>query len=591
MGYSKSEADRFALDQQQGKIREKRYRKDILKKTMKHAIRLTILSTLVFSGLFCSASPNIHSEKGTVGRAVRFTILQINDVYKIEGLEGGSIGGIARVRTLRKQLEAEGRKVIVLHAGDILFPSVMSKYLRAQPMVRVLNLLDGDPAAFDQNFIAVFGNHEFDDKDPGLILGRIAQSDFSWVSSNVRYRSAKDAGGKPFSLRLKNVHDVITLDVDDIRVGIFGLTIDAQSRDYVAYDYDLTARRAAVRAALDYLKSKGTQVNIALTHQSLDQDELLASDFPEINLIVGGHEHFFIQRKVGNTWVTKADADARSAVVYDMLVAPNAPVVATPRMVVLDKDIEKDPLVETEVQTWVAELSRTVKEQTRHDLMEVLGTTKHTLEGVEPAVRGRETALGNFLADVIRDRMKTDLAFVNGGGIRINDNIPPGPIRTYDMEGIFYFDNMLTSFEITGKEILDILRNSVSKVHLGDGRFLQVSGIRFKYHVESKADKTIYRIETEDVEVKPQNMSDYIPLEPDRKYSAGSTDYLWQDGYYDGYGIFSKGNNGTSPQRLDTPPGISFRAAVEEAIASLPDRMVTSQIEGRITMILNPSEL
>ena len=552
--------------------------------SVRQILQLIVISTIVILAASCSTPPDILSTKGRVDHDVNFTILQINDVYKIEGLEGGNVGGIARVRTLRKQLEDEGREVLVLHAGDLLFPSVMSKYLRAQPMIKALNLLDGDPAAFDNNFVVVFGNHEFDDKDPGILLGRVAQSDFAWVSSNVRYRSAKDSYGEPFSQRLKNVHDVIVLDVDGVRVGIFGLTVDARRRDYVSYDYgDVTARKAATRAALGQLKAEGAQVIIALTHQDLDQDELMASEFPEIDIVIGGHEHFYIQRKVGQTWITKADSDAQSAIVYDVRVSADGSVTAIHRKVDIGPEIERDPVVNAEVQHWIAELSKAVKKQKGYDLMGELGSTKYLLEGIEPAVRGRETALGNFLADAVRDSMKTDLAFINGGGIRINDNIPPGPISNYDMEGIFYFDNNLVSFELAGEELLGILRNSVSKAHLGDGRFLQVSGIKFEYHVGGTKDNPIYKIESEDVKIKPQKEINYIPLELNRKYTAGSIDYIWEYGYSDGYKIFSKGNNGTSPEV--NQHGGDFRSAVEEVITKLPDRMITTQIEGRIIKI------
>lgn len=404
--------------------------------------------------------------------AARFTILQINDVYKIEGLEGGRIGGLARVRTLRKRLESEGRPVLLLHAGDILFPSVMSKYLRAQPMIRILNLLDGDPAGFDANLLVTFGNHEFDDRDPGLLLGRIAQSDFGWVSSNTRYRSAKSAPGEPFSARLTGMHDVVLKDVAGSRLGILALTTDAQPRDYVAYEYAPAERRAAITRALDRLRAGGATAIVALTHQDLDEDERLAREFPAIGLVVGGHEHFFLQRRVGPTWITKADADAKSAVVHDVRVSPQGAISDEFRRVALGPDVEKDPAVEQEVRVWLAELAVAVKAQTGRDLQEVVGETENLLEGEEPAVRGRETALGNFLTDVIRDRMKTDLGFINGGAIRINDNIPPGPIRNYDLEGIFYFDNQVVSFEITGAELLGLLRISVAKVHTGHGRFL-----------------------------------------------------------------------------------------------------------------------
>lgn len=511
----------------------------------------------------------------------RFTILQINDVYKIEGLEGGNVGGLARVRTLRRQLEGEGRPVLLLHAGDLLFPSVMGKYLKGRPMIETLNLLDGDRSARDPRLVTVFGNHEFDDLDPGTILGRVAQADFEWVSSNVRYRSSKDASGEPLSARLTNVHDTLLVELAGVRVGILGLTTDAQPRDYVSYAYALPERRAVVRASVDRLKREGADMIVALTHQDLEEDVRLASEFPEISLVVGGHEHFFLQRKVGRTWVTKADADARSAIVHDVRVRGSS-IETTPRKVDLGPDTPGDPLIASEVQTWMTALSRAVRSQTGRDPLEVVGTTENLLEGVEPAVRGRETALGNFLADVLRERLQTDLAFLNGGAIRINDNIPPGPIRNYDLEGIFYFDNAVVSFALTGAELLGVLRESVAKVHAGHGRFLQVSGIRFRYHEVGTPESPAYRLEREDVSVRPRGASDFLPLEMDRRYTVASLDYLWENGCRDGYALFAKGCGGASPERLDPGVRLGWRAVTEEAIAALPGRRVTARIEGRI---------
>ena len=546
----------------------------------------------LFACLACAGTSTRATVPAVAGAAppaaVRFTILQINDVYKIEGLEGGRLGGLARVRTLRKQLEAEGRPVFLLHAGDILFPSVMSKYLRAQPMIRILNLLDGDPAAFDPNLFATFGNHEFDDRDPGLLLGRIAESDFSWISSNTRYRSVPSASGDPFGSRLSNVHDVAVKDVGGTAIGILGLTTDTQPRDYVAYDYDLPARRAAVEKALRKLHDAGARAVIALTHQDLDQDVRLAAEFPAIGLVVGGHEHFFLERRVGRTEITKADSDAKTAVVHDVRISPGGALEDSLRKVSLDSNVAKDAEVEAQVSAWLSELAGAVKAQTGRDLDEVVGETEHLLEGEEPAVRGRETALGNFLTDVVRDRMKTDVGFINGGAIRINDNVLPGPIRNYDLEGIFYFDNQVVSLEITGAELLDVLRTSVSKVHTGHGRFLQVSGIRFRYHVSGTSEQPVYTVDAPDVQVLPHGSSGWRPLDLAARYSAASLDYLWENGYRDGYPLFSKGRGGTSPRRLDAG-ALPWRAMTEEAIRALPGRRVTSKVEGRIVRVESPA--
>ncbi len=53
--------------------------------------------------------------------AESFWILQINDVYKIEGINSGTLGGLARLRSLRQTLEREA-PVLVLHAGDMGHP-------------------------------------------------------------------------------------------------------------------------------------------------------------------------------------------------------------------------------------------------------------------------------------------------------------------------------------------------------------------------------------------------------------------------------------------------------------------------------------
>ena len=200
---------------------------------------------------------------------------------------------MARLRTLRRELEAEGRTVLVLHAGDIFFPSVMSKFLKGEGMVDALNALDGSEA-FDPHFVATFGNHEFDDRDPAVLLARLGQSRFSWVSSNIRFRDSEAEPFASLATRFDNVHDTLVLDLGGLRVGLLGLTVDDQRRDWLEYDYAIESRNRVVRGALDRLKAEGAQVLIAVTHQEVGQDERLARDFPELDWIVGGHEHVYI---------------------------------------------------------------------------------------------------------------------------------------------------------------------------------------------------------------------------------------------------------------------------------------------------------
>jgi 2',3'-cyclic-nucleotide 2'-phosphodiesterase (5'-nucleotidase family) len=523
--------------------------------------------------------PPGHWMPGPVKTDKHLTILQINDVYRIEGIEGGRKGGLARVRALRKQLEAKGGPVLVLHAGDLLFPSVMSKYLDARPMIEVLNLLDGDAAARDDRLVATFGNHEFDSPDPGVLLGRLAQSDFTWVSTNTRYVGAKGSPGELFGARVPNVHEVIRTNLDGLELCIIGITTDVQPRDYVSYLYaDGHAPDDLVQRSLDYCTAQWTQLRVALTHQDLDDDVRLAQRFPELDLVVGGHEHLFLERQVGRAWITKADADAITAVVHDVTFEHGRGE-TTHRKVVLDESFPKDPQVDAAVEGWKRALAAAYKEQTGKDLFEKVGETEHLLEGIEPAVRGRETALGDFLADVMQARMGTDVALLNGGAIRLNDNIVPGPVTRYDLEGVFYFKESLVTFEVTGAELLEALRYGVAKVHAGSGRFLQVSSIRFRYHPGGTADHPTYRVDAADVEVRPRGASSFAPLDLGRRYSVATLSYARGD--LCEHAVAScKGRS--------LPAGtVDWRQATEEALAALPGHRITTQVDGRIVRAEN----
>jgi 5'-nucleotidase len=476
---------------------------------------------------------------------VRFKILQINDVYKIEGLEGGNAGGLARVRTLREQLESDGTPVLLLHAGDALYPSVMSKYLDAKSMVDVLNLMDGDPAAYDPRLVVTFGNHEFDKSDPKILLDRLNDSAFQWVATNAKWCNPQC--DQPFP----KTSGMIVTDVGGMKIGIFGV-VYAQKKSWL----EASDVEAAAGHAVEALHQQGARVVIAVTHEDMSDDEKLVRDVPGIDIVIGGHDHLYLQSRVNGTWITKADADAKSAIVYDVTVPPSGPVRTAPLRIALDSTMPKDAAVDAAVQRWLGLLSQKLGG------IETIGMTRNLLEGVEPAVRGRETALGNVLADAAREQMQTDVAIVNGGSIRINDNIPPGPITNYDLEGIFYYTNQLVAFPATGRQLLDMLNNSVSRVDAGDGRFLQISGLKFQYGPDVKAG---------DVQVNGK------PLDLAASYTVATLDYVYLHGTDDGYTLFSDANR---PPKVHTDREADFRKTVEASIRARGT--VETAIEGRI---------
>ncbi len=99
----------------------------------------------------------------------RFTLVHLNDFYRIEGVEGRRRGGIARLGAALDRLRAQG-PLLTLFAGDLLSPSLMSREFEGAQMIEAMNAVAPDAATF--------GNHEFDSGDPGLLLARLAESRF-----------------------------------------------------------------------------------------------------------------------------------------------------------------------------------------------------------------------------------------------------------------------------------------------------------------------------------------------------------------------------------------------------------------------------
>lgn len=287
------------------------------------------------------------------------TILTMNDVYRIEGLEGGSIGGLARLRTLRAQLEAQqpGR-VLLLHGGDVIFPSLLSRQYHGEQMVDVMNLLDGDPTPgrLDERMFVVFGNHEFDQEACGApkhLQARVTQSDFRWLGGNVVPPHCRDGAPR---LVASNVVTGTLIDVGGIRVGLFGLTIHSSSRDVGFLDPLATAT-----ALTADLRRRGAEVVIAVTHLTKEEDQRVFAALRDhgLDLIVGGHEHEHMALPPGDVpRIFKADADAATAWVITLTVGDDKRVRVQATLKPLDATIAKDPAITARVDQWLARHER-----------------------------------------------------------------------------------------------------------------------------------------------------------------------------------------------------------------------------------------
>jgi 5'-nucleotidase len=107
--------------------------------------------------------------------------------------------------------------------------------------------------------------------------------------------------------------------------------------------------------------------------------------------------------------------------------------------------------------------------------MAVVARTTVALDGREAAVRNHATNLTDLIADAMRREAKTDLALFNGGSIRIDDQLPQGPITQYDVIRILPFGGAVVRATFTGALLTKVLQ--IGEQNRGTGGFLHYAGI------------------------------------------------------------------------------------------------------------------
>ena len=382
---------------------------------------------------------------------VRF--LSINDVYVADTMADGE-GGLARVATVRRRLADQGPVIFVL-AGDLLSPSLLSKYYNGRQMVEAL-----DSARLDY---ATFGNHEFE-LPVDTLDARIAASTFKWISSNCTL-----ADGKPFP----KVLPWDTVRVSGHKVGLFGLTLQGPYRKQVR----CSNPDSAAHLAIDTLAALGADLIVGLTHQTIESRPRPAHQGAEARSHPGRARAR--GTRLGRLGPPRAQGRRQLA---------HGPVRhALGRKGAMEGGSRPGPhrLPASRRQPGRAggEGVGGFPAAAARARSACLARTTVPIDARDVIGRSQESVLGDLVTDAMRAGTRTDVAMLNAGTLRLDDVIKPGPITNYQLESIFLFsdETRVISFRLTGARLREILEHGVADGSLGKGPFLQVSGLRFTY--------------------------------------------------------------------------------------------------------------
>ncbi len=472
-------------------------------------------------------------------RAAPLTILQINDVYSTLPVNG--LGGLARVATIKKQLAADGQTPLLMLAGDFLGGSVESTAFKGEQMISSLNAAGLD--------VATLGNHEFD-FGVDTLLDRMSEAKFQWVISNVvdRQTGRPVGGAPPYLIRTAG----------SLRVGILGLCIRSEGiLPATLARLDIVDPDEAVARYLPDLKREGANVIVLLTHLRYQEDRELADRFPEIDVIVGGHEHYPLTGVWGNTLLSKAGSDARWVARIDLDKRGSRPVDRYYELMPVTSAVKDDVNTLDVVNTWEARLGPAMDRE--------IGRTAVPLDARDRSLRLGESPLGDFIADAMRQRAGADVALMNSGGIRGNRVYPAGPLTQRTLLEMHPFRNVICKIAVTGRVLIEALENGVAQLpdYSNAGRFPQVSGLTMRVDLSRPRGSRVH-------DVRVNN----VPIDMNRTYTLAVPDFVLDGG--DGYAMF-----GDSRVLIDRENATSIITALQAAVTG---REIAPRVEGRIVI-------
>ena len=247
-------------------------------------------SLLTFGGLTLNSFNTVENVK-------KITILHTNDTHSHidpfpdDDPKNPNQGGAARRAIIVEKIRSEEENVLLLDAGDIFQGTPYFNYYGGELEFKIMSMLEYD--------LATLGNHDFDNGIDGF-YSQLPHAKFDFVSANYDFKNTVlDGIVKPYKVFKKA----------GLKIGVFGLgvelegLVDKKLYKETVYNNPIDVTKDIVRQLKEIEKC---DLVICLSHLGFKYknepekvcDILLAQQTKDIDLIIGGHTHTFLDKPV-----------------------------------------------------------------------------------------------------------------------------------------------------------------------------------------------------------------------------------------------------------------------------------------------------
>lgn len=456
------------------------------------------------------------------------------------------VAGFARLKTYIDEKKAENPDTLVIDCGDLVMGSFPHALIDKEAVeLRLISQFGYDACTY--------GNHEFDfgakalsdmysiAADKEATHPAFVNCNIDWMQ-NDEYTNTLREGMEKYGYS-----DYVIIDKGGIKIAVTGcLGIDAikcaPTCELTFKDY-IEAVKDTVKKIKD---TENPDMIVCLSHSGTGdelgdtEDENLAKEVPDLDLIVSGHTHTLVKDEitVGNTNIVSCGAYGKYT--GDVSLVRNSSGrwdMANYEAVLMDESIKEDEAVLARIEEVNECIDETVLKNYGYRAEQVIATTDIVFEPyADSELLHKELRLCNLMSDSYRyaanltptgQEHAFDIAVVPAGTVR--DTIYPGNVTVKDT-----FDALslgmgpdgnvgypLVSVYLTGKEIMTIAEVDASISDLMTTARLYTSGVAFEYNP-----KRMILNKLVDVWMTPALIEEsYAKLEKDKMYRIVTDSY------------------------------------------------------------------
>lgn len=427
--------------------------------------------------------------------------------------EAKNVGGFARIETLIKEQKEENPETLLLDGGDFSMGTlIQTVYEDEAAELRLLGELGVDATTF--------GNHEYDYRSSGLhnMLETAVESGDALpeiVLCNVDWDAMEEEGLTEDQQLIRDafddyeVKDYTMVEKDGVKiaiVGVFGTDALACAPTCALLFEDPV--EAVKRTVAEIKKNEDADMIVCVSHSGVNladedksEDENLAKEVPDLDLIISGHTHTKLEEPIvhGDTYVVAPGEYGEFVGSLSMTQKDNGRwTLEKCELIPVDESVESDTAMQEKVDTFMQAVDEKYLSAFGYTKDEVLATndvTFCTLKDLE--AKHTELNLGDLMSDAYVyavensadfDGETVDVAVVPSGTVR--DTYTTGDITVEDVFNSFSLGTgkdgvpgyPLISVYFTGKELKTMAEIDASVSDLMPTARLYISGLNFTYN-------------------------------------------------------------------------------------------------------------